>query len=139
MVAALREAPRRQARRDPADPGLGRGAVRPHPRPAGHPGAAPGAAGPAGGPALATGRAGGVGHRGRADSQAAFDVSVALEFADESALLRRLLSPGPVVEAIEARGEEAVARAVLEAAAPYLTASGAYRLENEWHSLIARA
>ncbi len=71
--------------------------------------------------------------------QAAFDVSVALEFADESALLRRLLSPGPIVEAIEARGEDAVAKAVLEAAAPYLTASGAYRLENEWHSLIARA
>ncbi len=70
---------------------------------------------------------------------AAFDARFALEFADEAALLRRLLSPGPVVEAIEARGEEAVAAAVLEAAAPYRTAGGAYRLENEWHSLIARA
>ena len=49
---------------------------------------------------------------------AAFDVSVALEFADESSLLRRLLSPGPVVEAIEARGEEVVATAVLRPRRP---------------------
>lgn len=69
----------------------------------------------------------------------AFDVSVAVEYADDEALLRRLLSPAGVVEAIEARGERSVADAILAALRPFRTAAGGYRLENEWHTLVARA
>jgi len=69
----------------------------------------------------------------------AFDVAFALEYADEESLLRAMLSPGGVAEAIEARGEEAVAAAILEALAPHRAEDGAYRLRNEWHTLIARA
>jgi SAM-dependent methyltransferase len=69
----------------------------------------------------------------------AFDVAFALEYADEETLLRAMLSPGGVVEAIEARGEAAVAAAVLDALAPYRAAGGGYRLRNEWRTLIARA
>jgi hypothetical protein len=71
--------------------------------------------------------------------EGAFDVSFALEYPDDEALVRTMLSPGPVAEAIDAHGEDAVARAVLEALAPRRRADGGYRLENEWHSLIARA
>jgi SAM-dependent methyltransferase len=70
---------------------------------------------------------------------AAFDVSFALEYPDERALLQTMLSPGPVVETVQARGEEAVAGTILDSLAPYRTADGGYRLENEWHTLIARA
>lgn len=69
----------------------------------------------------------------------AFDVAFALEFPDEPALLRRLLSPGPVAELIEAVGEEVVAAAVLEALAPCRRAGGGYRVPTEWRTLVARA
>jgi hypothetical protein len=32
-----------------------------------------------------------------------------------------------------------VAKAIVEALAPYRTRAGGYRLENEWHYLVARA
>jgi SAM-dependent methyltransferase len=67
----------------------------------------------------------------------AFDHSYALELPDEQTLRRLLLSPGGVVEAIEAAGEEAVATAIVKSLAPYRTPSGGYRLENEWHYLVA--
>ncbi len=71
--------------------------------------------------------------------ETAFDVSYALDYPDERTLVRRMLSPGPVVEAIHASGEDAVAAAIAAALAPHRTPSGGYRLENEWHYLVARA
>jgi hypothetical protein len=50
-----------------------------------------------------------------------------------------MLAPGVVVEAARTAGEEPVRRAILDALAPYRTADGGYRLQNEWHYLIARA
>jgi SAM-dependent methyltransferase len=69
----------------------------------------------------------------------AFDLRYPLEYPDEQTLMRRMLSPGGVVEATQASGEVAVATAIVEALAPYRTPSGGYRLENEWHYLIATA
>jgi SAM-dependent methyltransferase len=71
--------------------------------------------------------------------QDAFDVSWAYEYADEDALARAMLSPGLVVEAIRTSGEAAVRDAIVAALAPYRSASGGYRLQNEWHYLVARA
>jgi SAM-dependent methyltransferase len=71
--------------------------------------------------------------------EAAFDISYALEYPDEATLVRRLLAPGGVVEAIEHSGEDAVAAAIRDALAPCRRPDGSYRIENEWHFLIARA
>ncbi len=61
------------------------------------------------------------------------------EFPDEETLARAMLAPGLIVELIGIIGEEAVRSAIVEALAPYRTSSGGYRLENEWHTLIASA
>jgi SAM-dependent methyltransferase len=69
----------------------------------------------------------------------AFDVSWPYNFPDEDSTVRALLSPGPVIAAAEVHGEEPLRAALVEALAPYRTADGGYRLDNEWHFLIARA
>ncbi len=71
--------------------------------------------------------------------ESAFDLSYALDYPDCETLVRRLLAPAPVVEAIEAVGEERVRGAILRSLAPYRRADGSYRLDNEWHYLIASA
>jgi len=57
----------------------------------------------------------------------------------QGALARMMLAPGLVVELLRSSDENAVRTAIIEGLAPYRTASGSYRLENEWHYLIARA
>ena len=56
---------------------------------------------------------------------------------DDDALLRGMLSAGGVGDAAGPR--EDVAAALLEALAPFRAADGTYRLENEWHTLLATA
>src|SRR5262245_36191136 len=68
----------------------------------------------------------------------AFDVAAALEYRDEAAMLRRVLSPGPVAELAETLGEEAVTAAILRALAPCRLPDGRYRVAAEWRTLIAR-
>ena len=68
----------------------------------------------------------------------AFDLSWAYEFADQGALVQAMLSAGGVVEAVRESGEEAVRDAILDPLKPFRTESGRYRLENEWHYVIAR-
>lgn len=70
--------------------------------------------------------------------ESAFDLRYAFEYPDEATLGQRLLAPGLVVETIRRSGEDAVRAAIVGSLAPYRTASGAYRLENEWRYLIAR-
>lgn len=60
-------------------------------------------------------------------------------FPDDETLLRALKSTAFAVEAARAAGEDAVAEAVLEAVAPYRTIDGAYRIENVFTYLVARA
>ena len=67
------------------------------------------------------------------------EVSVVWQYADLSNALRGLLSVGPAARAIDAAGEPAVRDAVTHAIAPYRTSTGAYRLENVFTFLVARA
>jgi SAM-dependent methyltransferase len=67
------------------------------------------------------------------------DVTTVFDFADEDELARLLLAPGMAVLAVRTSGEEAVRRAIVESLAGFRTPEGGYRLENEWHYLIARA
>lgn len=63
----------------------------------------------------------------------------AYEYPDEATMARQMASPGMVTEAIRTSGEDNVRNAIVDALAPYRTQSGGYRLENQWHYLIARA
>ena len=71
--------------------------------------------------------------------ETSFDHAWAFDYADEPALLRSLLSAAPAVVAARTSGEQAVRHAIRGAMAPFLTADGGYRVENEWHYLLARA
>jgi SAM-dependent methyltransferase len=71
--------------------------------------------------------------------ETSFDLRTPFEFPDSDTLLRCMLSPGPVGAAVRHAGEEAVAEAILAALAPQRRPDGSYRLENEWHFLLARA
>jgi SAM-dependent methyltransferase len=68
-----------------------------------------------------------------------FDVSWAYEFPDETSLTRAMLAPGLIIDLIRAAGEEAVRGAIIQSLAPYRSSAGGYRLENEWHTLLAAA
>ena len=69
----------------------------------------------------------------------AFDVRWAFEYADEAAMLRGMLSAGGF-GAIAGPERQAAARAaVVDALSPCRTPAGGYRIDNEWHCLIARA
>jgi SAM-dependent methyltransferase len=92
------------------------------------------------GPPLATpGVLEGIAAEAGLGPETSFDLAYATEYPDEETLVARMLSPGGVVEAVQAAGEQPVRRAIVEALAPYRTPGGGYRLENEWHYLVARA
>ena len=69
----------------------------------------------------------------------AFDLVWADEFRDEQALGRAMLSPGNVAVALRSAPEATLRDGIVEALAPYRSTDGSYRLENEWHFLIATA
>lgn len=69
----------------------------------------------------------------------AFDCAWAYEYSDEQALVRGMLAAGGIALVAEAAGGDLVQTAIVEALAPYRTATGGYRLENEWHYLLATA
>jgi SAM-dependent methyltransferase len=72
-------------------------------------------------------------------SETAFDTSWAFRFPNDDAMACGLMSAGPIAAAVGSVGEEPVRSALIEGLAPYRTESGGYRLENEWHYLVARA
>ena len=69
---------------------------------------------------------------------AAFDDRFAYEYADEESMSRAMLSAGGFGAIVGDRQDEA-RTAVLEALAVCRTPTGGYRIENDWHFLIARA
>jgi ubiquinone/menaquinone biosynthesis C-methylase UbiE len=71
--------------------------------------------------------------------ESSFNCSWAYEYADEPALLRGMLAAGGFALIAEAAGENRVEAAIVEALASRRTPSGGYRLENEWHYLVATA
>jgi SAM-dependent methyltransferase len=68
-----------------------------------------------------------------------FETSWAFEYPDMETMAKRMLAPGIVVAAVGRAGEDAVRAAIADALAQYRTPEGAYRLENEWLYVIARA
>jgi SAM-dependent methyltransferase len=69
---------------------------------------------------------------------AAFDDRFAYEYADEESMSRAMLSAGGFGAIVGDRQDEA-RDAVLEALAVCRTPACGYRIENDWHFLIARA
>jgi SAM-dependent methyltransferase len=68
-----------------------------------------------------------------------FDTSWAYEYPDEETLGREMMAPAGIAKLVGPSREQAVRTAIVEALAPSRTPSGGYRLENEWHYLVARA
>jgi SAM-dependent methyltransferase len=68
-----------------------------------------------------------------------FDTTWAFEFADADELGRAMLAPAGIAELVGPESEESVRAQIVEALAPFRTASGGYRLSNEFHFVIARA
>lgn len=66
------------------------------------------------------------------------DIVSAFEYPNEGDMVRTMLSAGMVVLAARTSGEEAVRAAIVESLAPFRTSTGSFRLENEWHYLLAR-
>jgi SAM-dependent methyltransferase len=69
----------------------------------------------------------------------AFDLSWAYEFADDEELGRAMLAPAGIGDLVGPEREDSVSNQIVDALAPHRTAGGSYRLENEFHFLIAGA
>jgi len=65
------------------------------------------------------------------------DVVFDFVYPDDETMVATQLSAGLVALAARLAGEETVRAAIVSALAPFRTADGSYRLENEWHYLIA--
>jgi SAM-dependent methyltransferase len=68
----------------------------------------------------------------------AFDISWAYEFPDDATLERAMLSPGGLAVLAGPEREAPLGAAIVAALAPYRADDGSYRLNNEWHFLLAR-
>jgi SAM-dependent methyltransferase len=77
-------------------------------------------------------------------ADAGFDVRIVADAAgpfvypSEAVALRGLMSSGPCVNVARQAGEEAVAKAIREAIAPYCRVDGSYSFENTWRFAIGR-
>jgi SAM-dependent methyltransferase len=65
-------------------------------------------------------------------------IAIPWEYPDASTMLRGLLASGPGTRAIQRVGEESAAQTILQALAPFKTASGSYRLANTARYMIVR-
>jgi hypothetical protein len=61
------------------------------------------------------------------------------EYPDEQTALRGLLSSGPAIRAIQHTDEATVRDVILKTLEPFKTATGGYRLENNYRYMIATA
>jgi SAM-dependent methyltransferase len=71
--------------------------------------------------------------------ESSFDTTWAYEYPDDETLGRALLAPAGLATLAGPEREEDVKRAIIEGLAPYRNTAGRYRLENEFHYVIARA
>jgi SAM-dependent methyltransferase len=71
--------------------------------------------------------------------EAAFETSWAYEIPDEETLGRVMVAPAGIAALVGPSRESALRTAIVEGLAPYRRADGSYRLENEFHCVIARA
>jgi SAM-dependent methyltransferase len=75
----------------------------------------------------------------RLEPDRAFDTRWAYEFASEEELTRGMMSAGGFGAIVGTERQDAARAAIVDALAVCRTPEGGYRLENEWHCLIARA
>jgi SAM-dependent methyltransferase len=68
-----------------------------------------------------------------------FDTSYAFEYRDDETLGRLLTAPMGLAELAGPEREPALRREIIDTLAPYRAPDGRYRLNNEFHYLIARA
>jgi SAM-dependent methyltransferase len=68
-----------------------------------------------------------------------FDTSYAFEYRDEEMLGRLLTAPMGLAELAGPEREPALRREIIDALAPYRAPNGSYRLNNEFHYLVASA
>jgi len=68
-----------------------------------------------------------------------FDTTWAYEFPDEDTLRRALVAPAGIAVLVGSDREQEVKDAIVAGLATYRTPDGGYRLQNEFHYLIARA
>jgi len=66
------------------------------------------------------------------------DVDCPFDYPDLSTALTALMSPGPVILAINESGETKVRNIVIKALAPYRTESGGYLMRNKFRYLVSR-
>jgi SAM-dependent methyltransferase len=69
----------------------------------------------------------------------AFDISWAFEYEDEDELGRALVAPAGIAELVGPANENGVRREIIEALQSHRMADGRFRLENEYHFLIAHS
>ncbi|HEY1286381.1 MAG TPA: class I SAM-dependent methyltransferase [Solirubrobacterales bacterium] len=73
------------------------------------------------------------------DPASTFDLRWAYEFSDREALGRAMLAPAGIAALVGPDREEEVRRRIVEGLEPQRTPEGGYRLQNEFHFVIARA
>jgi SAM-dependent methyltransferase len=73
------------------------------------------------------------------EPRSTFDLSWAYEYADEDELARAMLSPAGLGELVGPEREDDVRCQIIAALEPCRTPNGGYRLENEFHFVIASA
>jgi SAM-dependent methyltransferase len=71
--------------------------------------------------------------------EASFDTSWAFEFDDDESLGRAMLAPAGIATLVGPEREPEVKMAIVEGLARYRTPDGVYRLQNEYHYVLARA
>jgi SAM-dependent methyltransferase len=69
----------------------------------------------------------------------AFDLTWSYEYPDDETLGRAMMAPAGIATLIGPDREDEVTAAIVAGLAPYHTPDGGYRLQNEFHCLIARA
>jgi SAM-dependent methyltransferase len=68
-----------------------------------------------------------------------FDMKYAFEYQDEETLGRLLMAPMGLAKLAGPEREDALKREIVDTLAPYRAPDGSYRLNNEFHYLVARA
>ena len=72
------------------------------------------------------------------EPQTSFDVRWAYEYPDDETLGRAMLAPAGIAELVGPDSEQIVRTQIVDALAAHRSPTGGYRLENEFHVLIAR-
>jgi hypothetical protein len=71
--------------------------------------------------------------------QQTFDTTWSFEFPDEETMTRALTAPAGLALLVGPEREPEFKQALIDGLAPYRNSAGSYRLQNEYHYLVARA